>query len=365
MTSHSIITVYDHSLSPLTELHSIPTLPRSWVLDKAAKSDPGAADFSISTLEEKVVERNFQFGNVVHIQHVPTSDALGVKRGRLPDWTGMILVPRPWDLGFINVKAYSAEAILSARPMPYLHVERMTPRDIFIKLLEYANDFTVRYGGGILIQPGVVENTDDTLTYDLRLSAFEHINTLCQDTGMEWNVTSQIGSNGKLLLFANLYKRLGLDTDFDLNNLNSESSTGKNILIEQGVPMNIVIGHSQANTNEDRRSAVGKNDAAVGDYGPLGFNVIFTGLKHHGEVERAAQNFADIRGRPLRILADRIVLDEALTFSNIAVGNTVNVKDRRVGFSPDGSFGFDAKARILSVKYSDMSNNAEISLEVL
>jgi hypothetical protein len=362
----SKLTLFSHrNLSPLVELHGVPTTPRSWVLDKNGKSDPGRAEFAVSTLDDKVTEGNFQFGNLVHVQHVPSTDASGTKRGQLPDWCGIVMTPRPWDLGFINVTAYSAEAILSARPMPWTRVERMTPRDIFIKIIEYANEFTQRYGGGIIIQPGVVENAGATFTYDLRGSGFEHINTLCADAGMEWNVTSEIDPKGNLLLYANLYTRLGVDTGFDLTNLNSEASAGANIMTEQGYPMNVVIGHSQANTKEDRKSAIGTNDAAIADYGPLGFNVSFTGLRNQGEVSSAAQNYADAKGRPVKILPARRALDEGQTFANIAIGNTVNVKDSRVGFSPSGGFGFETRARILSVKYNDMSDNAEINLEVL
>jgi hypothetical protein len=364
MTSR--ITLYSHrNLSPLVELHGIPTTPRSWVLEKTDKSDPGRAEFAVSTLDDKVTEGNFQFGNMIHVRHIPSADASGTKRGQLPDWCGIIMTPRPWDLGYINKVAYSAESVLAARPMPWTRVERMTAKDIFVKILEYANQFTQQYGGGIVIQPGIVENVGATFTYDLRLSAFEHINTLCQDAGMEWNVTSEIDPNGKLLLYANLYNRLGIDTGFDLMNLNSETSAGANIMTEQGFPMNIVIGHSQANTKEDRKSAVGTHAAAVADYGPLGFNVTFTGLRNQGEVQSAAQVYADNRGRPVRILPARRVLDEGQTFSSIAVGNIVNVRDNRVGFNPGGGFGFEARARILSVKYNDMSNNAEINLEVL
>ena len=104
---------------------------------------------------------------------------------------------------------------------------------------------------------------------------------------------------------------------------------------------------------------------AIADYGPLGFNMTFTGLRNQGEVQQAAQTYADGRGRPVKILAARRALDEGQTFAHIAVGNTVNVRDSRVGFHPDGGFGFETKARILSVKYQDMSNNAEINLEVL
>jgi hypothetical protein len=210
-----------------------------------------------------------------------------------------------------------------------------------------------------------VENAGATFTYDLRGSGFEHINTLCEDAGMEWNVTSEITPAGNLLLYANLFTRLGIDTGFDLTNLNSEASAGANIMTEQGYPMNIVIGHSQANTKEDRKSAIGTNDAAIADYGPLGFNVSFTGLRNQGEVSSAAQNYADAKGRPVKILPARRALDEGQTFANIAIGNTVNVKDSRVGFSPSGGFGFETRARILSVKYNDMSDNAEINLEVL
>ena len=73
----SRITIYSHrNRQPLVELHSVPTTPRSWLLAKD-KSDPGRAEFAVSTLDPKVTEPNFQFGNMVHIQHIPTTDASG------------------------------------------------------------------------------------------------------------------------------------------------------------------------------------------------------------------------------------------------------------------------------------------------
>ena len=361
MASHSRITIFDHLLRPLTELHGIPTTPRSWILN--SNPDAGRCEFSISLSDAKATEANLQYGNLVHIKHLPSKDANGTVLGTLPDWIGWIQPPRNWDLGVVHVVAYAAESILSACPMPWVTVKG-TPRDVFLKIIEHANRFQHDNGGGIVIQPGVIENTDKTFSYDLRLSAFEHIKTMVGNAAMYWDVTGTIGPDGRLQLYANLYASKGVETGFDLNNLNTEASAGKSLLTEQGFPSNIVLGHSQANTAQSRYAAEGTHAQAIADYGPLGLNVIFMGLRDAAAVRSAAQTRADNRGRPVR-MTNRTALDIGQTFSSLDLGNIVNIVDRRVGFHENGGFGFDAQAQVISIKYNDLTNKADLNLEVI
>lgn len=359
MTSR--ITIFDHQLHRITELHGVPTTPRSWILNSTP--DAGRAEFAMSLSDAKVSEMNLQYGNLVHIRHVPSKTSALVVNGQLPDWVGWIMPPRSWDIGVIHIVCYSAESILSARPMPWVQTKG-TPKDIFLEILGHANEFARRYGSGVFIQPGIVEDAPQQFTYDLRLSAYEHIKTMVKNASMYWDVTGNINSKGNLELFANLYQSRGIETGFDLNNLNTEASPGQALLTEQGFPANLVIGHTQANTQAGRHMGVGTNQAAIDDYGPLGWNVVFMGLRDASAAQAAAQAHADTRGRPVK-MTSRTALDIGQTFTNLDLGNVINIKDRQVGFSPNGGYGFDARAQIISMKYNDLSNRTELQLEMI
>ena len=65
----SRIRIFDHFQKPLIELNGIPTTPRGWILNKYSR-----AEYSISTSDPKCKEKYFQFGNLVHIEHLPKRD---------------------------------------------------------------------------------------------------------------------------------------------------------------------------------------------------------------------------------------------------------------------------------------------------
>lgn len=348
--------IFDHDLRPLTELNGVPATPRSWVLN-----DIGECDLGISTADPKCTEINFQFGNLLYIKHIPTKDASNNVNGQLPDWVGMLLPPRTWDNGVLHVTGYSAEVILAFCPMPLRHISG-DPRMIFLKILEYANEFIRQNGGGIVIQPGIIETTGDVFSDDLSLSAREHIKTLTANAGMYWDVTGKIDQYGNLALYANLYKTKGVTTDLTLTNLNSEAAAP--LLTEQGNIYNVVIGYNQASTEPDRIKTIGTNTAAASDYGPFGMNNVFSGLDDSASVLTASQEIANGRGRPVKIIG-RTAIDFRDTFTKLETGNVIEIIENNAGFAPGGGFGVKAQARILSITYNDLSNKAPLNVEVI
>jgi hypothetical protein len=346
----SRLLIFDHFAKPLAEINA-PTTPRSWILD-----DIGRAEFSISTSDAKCTEANFQYGNLVHIVHVPTKDENGTTNGQLPPWTGIILPPRTWDYGVLHAVAYSAEALLSFRPMPHVSLNG-SPAVIFKEVITYAQ----QAASNIPIQLGTVDDANVTLGAELRLSAFEHIRSLSRSANMNFDVTGELDKYGNLILYANLYKKKGVDTALTLTNTNSELSSP--MLTEQGTPTNQVFGYAQASTSANRWKAVGTHDAALGDYGPLQANIVFMGQKEQSSVGAAAQAYADANGRPIKIVK-RNALDEGDAFSFLNTGNRVGVKELSAGFAPGGGFGFDAQVKILSMEYNDLSNKVPLNVEV-
>lgn len=347
----SKIRIFDHFARYLTEIEA-PTTPRSWVLD-----DVGRCEFSMSTSDPKCTEINLQYGNLIHIEHLPALDVDGNSKGKLPDWVGIILPPRTWDFGVLHVVAYSIEALLSFRAMPFTNIQG-TPKSMFIKLLGLAAEAA----NNIIIQPGVIEDVQVTFSDSLRLSAYEHIKKLAAKVGMDWDVTGEIDPKGNLLLYGNLYVHKGVGTELTLVNTNSEMAGA--LLTEQGNPSNQVFGYAQASTQQQRYLGYAENSASVGDYGALQINTTFMGLRDATSVRAAAQNFADKRGRPVRLFS-RTVLDDGMAFSNLDTGNTVKLHEINAGFAPGGGLGMSAVARIKSISYNDLSNKCPLNLEVL
>lgn len=351
----SKFSIFQHTAKPLTEIDSA-TTPRSWVMN-----DVGRCEFSMSLLDPKTTEINLQYGNLVHIVHIPTvtteNGVVMEVKGTLPTWTGIILPPRVWNAGVLNATAYSAEAILTFRPMPYETISG-TPATMFRRMLELANLWP-----GVPILPGRIEDVNKTFSDDLRNSAYEHIVTLIKRAGMTWSVTGEIGRFGDLELYGNLTVNTGVDTGMDLNDLNSELRSP--IMTEQGTPYNAVVGYSFAQTASGRyKGTVAVNQGSLADYGFFGKNMTFMGLRDPSSVDWAAQKQANIFARPPRIML-RTGLDFRDTFSHLEKGNYVDVVEKGAGFAPGGGFGFDGKGRIISMDYSDLSNKVNMNLELV
>src|SRR3989304_4793455 len=151
----SILHIFDHYARPLCYLEA-PTTPRSWLLNSFGK-----AEFSVGLqyLKDKFSPKEetiMQYGNLVYIEHIPSKDAAGTANGKLPDWTGIILPGRNWADKILNATAYSAEAILTFRPMPLTKISG-TPASMFKEMLGYARAVT----DDIVIQPGVIEDRSE------------------------------------------------------------------------------------------------------------------------------------------------------------------------------------------------------------
>ena len=351
----SNLRVFDHFCKPLAYLES-PTTPRSWLLNGFGK-----AEFSVGLqyLKDKFTPKEetvMQYGNLVFVEHIPSKDAAGTANGKLPDWVGIILPDRNWPDKILNATAYSAEAILTFRPMPLTKISG-TPASMFKQMLDMAHMIT----NDIVIQPGVIEDIPETFGDSLATSAYDHIKKLCANSGMDWDVTGQIDGRGNLQLYANLYRSKGAVTRLELTRDNVEGSGP--LLTEQGTPYNVIYGYSQASTKESRYFAKGINQASVDKYGVLATNIVFSGITDQTSLANAAQTMAD--NSPPRIKLHRVALDIGKTFDSLAAGNTITVRDNAVGFKPGGGFGFAASARILSLDYNDLTNNAPLNLEII
>jgi hypothetical protein len=354
----SIIRLFNHFCQPLDQLADIATTPRSWVLNGY-----GRCEFSIDPADPKCTESNFQFGNLLHIEHVPSVNDDGTINGKLPPWTGIILPPRTWDVDTLHITAYSAEAILAYRAMPYVTVSG-SPADVFREIIGYANQHpSVTARPNIIFRLGRVDNLQTTFSDDLKTNAYDHIGKLCKFAGMDWDAAGSIDSrSGDLIITVNLYARKVTRTSLILGTDNTELQAP--LLTEQGTPTNQIFAYTHAYTEADREMQVVTYQGSYDDYGPIQINTVYVGQHDLASVEQAALARLDARGRPAKLFK-RVALDVGDTFSSIAVGNLVQVHEPRVGFNRAGGLGFQASVRIISVDYNDLSNKAPLNVEVV
>jgi hypothetical protein len=306
--------------------------------------------------EQLLQERYFQIGNLIHVEHIPSKNVDGTNKGKLPDWTGIILPNQDWDDGVCHITAYSAETILKFRAMPYVSIKG-TPITFMQQMINIIHE----RAKNIVFQPGIIDDKAITFPDDLRTNAYDHIMKLVNNSGMDFDVTGNINNN-RLEFFINLYNRKGIDTSLELNSINSESNSP--LLSVQGTPTNQVFGFSQAQTSNSRYTAVAINQDAYNDYGPLQLNQVYMGVHDATSVLNMTQQRANDNGRPLKRVV-RNAVDIGNTLDYLIVGNTLKVKDYRVGFNANGGYGFEERVKILSVTYNDLSNRIPLVIEVI
>lgn len=354
----SRLLVFDHFCNPIGELFTPTTTPRSWVLN-----DYGRAEFSIGfdatapQSSQEAREELLQFGNLIHIVHIPSKDENGVYRGTLPEWTGIILPPRRWDLGVIHVTAYSAEAILQFRALKYQDVKGV-PGVILKKILDIVNE----RASNIVFQRGIVDDFQLTYPDILRTNAYDHIKKLVRDSKADWDVTGKVDANGNLNFYVNLYTRKGQEINLILDSSNTELQSP--LFEEQGTPYNQIFGYSQAQTERSRFGPIESiHQGSYDDYGPLQLNQISVGKKDPTSVGNSIDALSESRGRPSKRIV-RTALDKNDLFTMLEVGNTLVIRDNTVGFNSNDGYGFESTAKILGMNYNELTNKVPLNLEV-
>lgn len=333
---------------------------RSWALDGIGRcqfSVPIYDNASGGGFNPKLTLANFQWGNFILIEHKPSVNADGTQNGLLPPWVGIILPPRIWSYGKVNITAYSAEQALAYRPMPNDGI-RGVPGGIYGVILDIANKW-----GGIQFQRGAIDLSGNANLIDIRTTALDHIQQYSKQVGYDWDISPLLGNNNQLTLQGNWYKKKGIETGLVLSNHNLELSDP--LLSEQGTFYNTVNGSNDATTSAIRIEATAQNAVSVGESGPLVIKTVFSNTQ--GMAQDVIQSMTDaflanLANNPtfVRTFAPT-VLDVDNVFSFCATGNIFSIQNDTVGFS-NGGIGFNGTARVTAVEYSDLSNTCKLAV---
>lgn len=347
MTSE--IRFFDQTGAFLDVFSDLPTTPRSWVLNAY-----GRCEFSVPLNHDAAQEKLLRFGNFIHVKHIPTAD----NTGRLPDWTGVILTPRKWDIDAIHVTAYSIEGVLAYRAMPFVDKITGSPDQVFGYIMNYAS---ARLAGKTPpIKPGWLDEKEGLYSDDLRTNAYDHIRKLIQTTGLEWDCHGEVNA-GTLTLHTDLRYPSLTASGLSLTSDNTEEASP--LLEEQGTIVNQIFGYSNDQTAADRVMQEIRNNQSIGLYGPWQINQTFIGVHDAAGIFAAANKTGDINGFAQRVFK-RVALDVDDTFSYLRTGALVLVDEPRAGFNVNGGFGFTSLVRILSMDYNDTANKVNLTVEI-
>ena len=252
--------------------------------------------------------------------------------------------------------AYSAEALLLYRPMPFVTATGKAGH-IYQQMLGYAN--AIR---GFQINAGTIFEGGVTATVNMTLSALEEAKNLAAATAQDFDVTALIGNSTRMLdLAANWYSQKGVVVGSAL----TEGAGGNMklpVLTEQGTIVNLVDGYDSSSSTTTRISSSASDDNSQADYGILGQNQVFNVTGQDG-VDQATKNYRNNNRRP-QITLELTALDVGNTFSGLVTGNVWNVQLMSVGFT-GANIGFNSAVRLMGIEYDDWTNEAKLITQVL
>lgn len=368
--AYSRVRIFTPNGTPIDELDV--ATKRSWVLNGVGRCnfDVPIYDALTGGINPKCTLANLQYGNLVLIEHRPSQNADGSFNGLLPPWVGIITTPQTWGYGKVTITVQSAEQVLKYRPMGNLFIAGV-PGSIFSQILKFSNAWAIGgplassggdilVGNGVIIQPGSVDLDGVNVPLNLRITALEHIQQYSKATGYDWDITPQVGSDGKLTLVGNWYKRKGIDSGQVISNYNMLATSP--LYTEQGEFYNTVYGSNDGTTPQTRSTAIAQDVAGVSANGVFALKQIFpgTGNAAQGAIQELTNAYVSgVQTKVTRTFAPTILdFDNAFSFCN--TGNSWRIQNDTVGFF-NGGIGVNGSIRISAMEYSDLENTCKLA----
>lgn len=322
-------TIYNRYGSLLAEIEP------SWEFANWRLNAPGVCRFSMPWNDPKCTRDYLRYGNRLLVEF-----DVG-----LPNWAGVIDVPRRRTHGWVVVTGYTGERMLDWRITAKSRLfDSEMPGAIFSTLMGDAEDtyplglpVSSYYGGGIA----------RSLEYhyqDLLL----RITKLSELAGHDFVVTPAIGDDGRLGFETNWYHRRGTDkssTVWLLEGANVEDT----VLDEQGPLANHVVVIGEGTTwDDDRLVSVVDDPASVSEYGYREHSEVQSGIPDLATLEANAQELLTVMKEPTNRASLRAVSSVPALFSEYDVGDIVGAKL----FIDSPEWYFDGKVRVMAREWT-------------
>ncbi len=275
-----------------------------------------------------------------------------VQSDTLPDWVGVIDMPREWGYRTVKVYAYTPERVFSWRRGPLEQVIAGSPGALVTQLITIMNDAqqtVIR--AGIMYKGGTQRS--ETLHPNPLSQNLANIQTQSRE---EYSWRPVIDSNGRLIVYCDWSKNIGDFVECPLvegkkgGNIENTGST----LTEDGTIVNDLLGYGKGATWATRPSVPTKSvDTSLSDYG------LMQGSKDWGsafEPAVIAQNnlaYLGVYSQPRKTFGVT-ALNRGQTFQYMKLGNRLTLQMQSVGFTGDG-VGTETTVRILGMGYDPLS----------
>ncbi|MCB0013767.1 MAG: hypothetical protein KDE34_17765 [Anaerolineales bacterium] len=318
------VTVFRRTGEAIGEIR--PYVPEiSWRIN-----DFGRAKFTLAVTDSQAKAEFLQFGNRILIEF----------DNGLPNWGGVIDVPRDWGAGTVSCAAYSGEYLLNFRRTDKGRYFTDTPvGTIARRLVEEANAIRATgltigdiWVGGDLHSPDYhVKNLYDIFTQSL----FSRLSTA--DFAV---IPSQV--NGRIVFTLNVYERRGADKP-GVALHEGKNMTANSTLSEQGPIYNdvITVGDGQ-NWGDDRLTGYGVDQSSVELYGLRETGVMMSGVKSPITLQAGADTAIANNAHPHNLLKIEATDKKPGTFAQYDLGDRVAAEMPNYGFG-----GFRASVRVL------------------
>lgn len=296
-------------------------------------SNIGTCKFSISRRDPKATEINLRFGNKVFIEF----------DNGLPDWGGVIDLPRTWSDEEIEISVYSGEQILGYRTTDKgRYFKGKTIGEIFSSLISDAND-----AWPFEISAGEIFMGGDTHSPAYHFKPLLEImqKSLCERiSNFEFNVTPYL--EGSTIKFsANLYESLGTDKPGIALIQGSNLTPVK--LKEQGPIVNAWhLAGEGTSWGASRLISSVENVDSISKYGLREDSKIESGTKDQAALDSQAAVYLEASRNPHNLFTIAAIDREPALFSEYGVGDTISLLAPSVGFG-----GTNTKVRIIAREY--------------
>jgi hypothetical protein len=314
---------------------------RSWTINER-----GQCMFAFSLTEAKSIRKYMGSRNLIHINHTS-----------LPAWAGVIETDEKWNDGEeVEYTAWSAESLLMSRCPDSGLISAGSPGALYTKLINLANereDLLIRcadiyQGGG---------DADTTLDGS---NLFEVIQDMAKRRKLEFSILPKLSVDNSLSFTANLYQRQGSAKGLILQEGYNIRRTG-NVLRTQRRVINSLTGNGD-NGTESRPTYTETDLGSVGLYGLMEGVQDYSGVTELATVQaHVSENLKTLR-YPRRTF-NLVALDVDNTFAALRLGNVLRLKAKSFGWDGDGNIGTDTTVRILGMRYFDLLNECELTVD--
>ncbi|MBN1250098.1 MAG: hypothetical protein JXC32_20705 [Anaerolineae bacterium] len=313
----------------------------TWILNGI-----GRTAISLALSDAKATEENLRIGNRLY---------LAFDNG-LPDWGGVLDMPRNWSHGMVAMTAYELPWLLQWRCTRKNDAFYERPAGlIFRELLrreEEQDPLGITFGsiwmGG---HPHWPRYHYKSLWYVLDYS-------LRRMERCDFRFIPYI-DNGRILFRASLYQEAGDDKSASVALVEGRNIAAGFRLAEKGQIINSYYAVGEGSTWGTERVVVAARDnESIATYGLREVGKIHSGVSEQSTLEMHARNALDTNSQPRKIFTLPVTDHEPGLFAAYDLGDTVNAIIPSYGFS-----GFDGTLRVIAREFNPATGACDLVVE--